>query len=314
MKTSKSLLIIFWLMGLSLAQGVVLGLDLCRTYKGDLGVAFSAGADAQGLLTATVVAQQKLLLLGFVDVQANEAVRFQTQAEGNVKIMIPRLNREQLLLSPGNGGWWPMLGSGLGLQPDNTQRIGCRVAGVGGVITNPLMLEHLGVTGVAKSQRVEMYCIAGIMGKEFDFAGVHGPMPLQAFRIDSRVGVIELLPMDAFVLMFLEPLGRIDLPVGLPVPTAQAEFNSAMAQRGVAMLHGKRSTVAQNHLSRTGLVYDVEKFKKIGLGGAQKDDHVHLVPKGKLWQMVLCRPKTTDPVAFHVNDKGAIERVDVKWK
>jgi hypothetical protein len=100
---------------------------LCQVYAGDLGVEFAGQGEVGGGgmpgLAGTVQVPQKFVLLGIPkatplgaydsnndnmltadDPQVNEPGRFVGQADGNVKITIPRLNREHILLSPRQRG------------------------------------------------------------------------------------------------------------------------------------------------------------------------------------------------------------------
>jgi len=62
-----------------------------------------------------------------------------------------------------------------------------------------------------------------------------------------------------------------------------------------------------------GIITDLSKFAAVGLAGAKVGDHVHLIPQGRDWMttLVLPRGKTT---IVRVNDRGAVERVELKQK
>lgn len=302
---------------------------LCQVYAGDLGVEFAGqggqvGGGGMPGLAGTVQVPQKFVLLGIPkatplgaydsnndnmltvdDLQVNEPVRFVGQADGNVKITIPRLNREHILLSPANGGWWPMLAEGLGFKPDGLRVVGQPFVAVCGVVVDPKKLIALGFQEVMEGARLELYDYIEEVWRAqpllADLAGVRGQ--------ESELAAIK----DVF-------LGKITIGAGdvalRDMPNRGAEsgkFVAALRDRGISVVLPKIPGFVDRSGSLIGMVAEADKLRAQGLVGARVGDHVHLIPQGQDWKVRLCLPrgKTT---LLRVSEHGAVERVELKQK
>lgn len=260
----------------------------------------------QGVLAGIVRNPQKFARLGIKDIRQDEPVRFARQADGNAKVVVPRLNREHVLLSPDNGGWWPLLAEGLGFKPDVLPAIGQPFVAVCGVVVDPKKLLALGLQEVMEGARLELYDyieevwrvqplladLAGVHGQEQALATVKG-----AFAGKKTIGV-----------------GDVALR-GVPNPSVEPnKFIAAAKDRGLSVALPKAPGFGdRGPVGLIGMVAEADKLLAQGLAGARVGDHVHLIPQGQDWKVVLCLPrgKTT---LLRVNDLGAVERVELKQK
>ncbi len=102
---------------------------------------------------------------------------------------------------------------------------------------------------------------------------------------------------------------------GVPNPSVERDkFIAAAKERGISVVLPKSpGSGDRGRVALIGMVAEADKLLAQGLAGACVGDHVHLIPQGQDWKVVLCLPRGKTAL-LRVNDLGAVERVELKQK
>lgn len=298
-------------------------LEMCRECSHDMGIDVFETPNPDGVLEGRVRVPSKLALLGLTDVPLGEKIQFQVGQAGNLRVTLPRLNREHVLLSPQNGGWWPQLEALLGFRPDVSPHIGGPVLLQSG--TFALAQEEAARRGRPhweKADRAELCFVPRgyLEKKRTDMRPLSLGDYIEEVWTDMRPLSLDAAPSGAFLLLTLSE--KITIGVGDVALRSVLdrndpdELDSAMERHGLDWIQprvpgfGDRfGMVGPSGAGKTTLlsiVRQVPPVTQLGLKGATEGDHVHFLPRHRI-EMALCTPRKGGPLLLRMNDAGRIE-------
>lgn len=270
----------------------------------EIGVKFAPGG-SEISFPGKVDHPDKLALCGIRDAQVNDMALLLALPDGDMKLVLPRLNQEHVLLSYANGGWYDFIAADLGFKLDAVAGVGQQALLLTGEITNPEALLRMGeavtfdrgYATVERGDRIEVYGPAALVRPEQvpGFEGIKLPRGGWAFRL-CNVRDQKLLG-KGFAAAFGTPQDASATCANYGILLDIRTGGSTGGLRTVGHIDHGKSTL-------TGTVRDVAKFAPLGLEGATEGDRVHFIPQGGAWKLALCGVRTERLVIFGPSGSG----------